>query len=350
MPADSVRVGCVLPEAYFGEEEWKNAEMALGYAEEAAAQGVKLLLFPEGYPGPATGPLDNPKYPFKPVERMCALAEKHRMWILLGDVEPTETQDVYRLTLKAISPRGRVEAVYLRRQPDTPPLNAYLYNGKGHFLTGEESVVLDTEFGRVGLLICSELWVPELPRLLMLQGAEIVVAPVHGSHSRNPNRLTDTARCIARARAAENDFYVMTTLNLYVSRSFDYRSHAVPGAMVAGPEEMVGELTEPGVLVVDLDMARLRYLRKRNVDVENRSLPPREGGFRYIGTRPGQIWERRPELYKPLCEPSPYSFDYMYWEEDLDAWKKDYDRIYQGEYRAIEERFGGPFAFKETEE
>ena len=35
-----VRVGLVLPETYFGEDEWKNAEPALAYVDEAAKQGV----------------------------------------------------------------------------------------------------------------------------------------------------------------------------------------------------------------------------------------------------------------------------------------------------------------------
>ena len=47
MAMDSVRVGCVLPESYFGEEEPRNAARAVEYVEEAAREGVKLLLFPE---------------------------------------------------------------------------------------------------------------------------------------------------------------------------------------------------------------------------------------------------------------------------------------------------------------
>ena len=44
-----VRVGIVLPESYYGAEEWRNAEAALQSADEAAAQGVELLLYPYDY-------------------------------------------------------------------------------------------------------------------------------------------------------------------------------------------------------------------------------------------------------------------------------------------------------------
>ncbi|MFQ5694140.1 MAG: carbon-nitrogen hydrolase family protein, partial [Nitrospinota bacterium] len=170
-----VRVGLVLPEAHYGEAEWKNAERALEYAEEAAAKGVELLLFPEGYPGPATGPLDNPKYPFKPTEKLAEAAGKHGMYVIAGDVIPSEVEGAQRLSLRMWSPEGEEVACYFRQQPDTPPLNAYLYGGKAHLLPGKGPCVVETPFGRVGLQICSELFVPELVRLLMLEGAEIIV-------------------------------------------------------------------------------------------------------------------------------------------------------------------------------
>ena len=66
----TVRVGIVLPHSYYGEGEWQNAERAIAYADEAVRKGAQLVLYPEGYPGPMTGPLDNPKFPFDPVEEL----------------------------------------------------------------------------------------------------------------------------------------------------------------------------------------------------------------------------------------------------------------------------------------
>ncbi len=339
-----VRVGAVLPASFFGEAEWQNAENAINYADEAASKGVELLLYPEGYPGPATGPLDNPKYPFKPLERLKEKAKEHGMHIIAGDVIESEIPGAQYLTLRLISPEGKEVAHYRRQQPDTPPLNAYLYDGKAHLLPGEGSCVVKTELGRIGLSICSELFVPELGRLLMLDGAEIIVSPVHGTHSRTGIRLRDTWRCVARSRAAENLYYVIVTQHLYSIKGVGYSTTSA-GALVAGPEEMLGTLEEPGILVIDLDMDRLRYLRTRNYDEENLSKPD-DPDWKPIGCRPGQIFERYPEIYKRLAERSPYSYDYLYWREDLEGWLKEYDRIYQGDYARILKKYGGPFRFK----
>ncbi len=343
----TVRVGIVLPESFFGEPEWQNAENALKWADEAAAKGVRLLLYPEGYPGPMTGPLDNPKYPFDPVEELKKKAKEHAMYIIAGNVVRSDIPGAELLTLRLLDPQGKEVACYRRQQPDTPPLNAYLYGGKAHLLPGEGSCVVETELGKIGLQICSELFVPELPRLLMLQGAEIIVSPVHGMHSQTGYALRDTWRCIARARAAENLFYVLVTQNLYKVDGFDYTKSIAAGAMAAGPERMEGELEEPGILICDLDMERLRYLRTRNFDEENLSKPD-DPNWRPLGCRPGQIYERNPDLYKALAEPSPYSLDYEYWREgDMDSWIAEYDRIYEGDYQRILKKYGGPFRFKE---
>lgn len=339
-----VRVGAVLPESCFGESEWQNAERALSFSDQAAALGVQLLLYPEGYPGPATGPLDNPKYPYKPMEALAAKAKQHGMYIVAGDVIESEIRGAYYLTLRLFSPEGQEIAHYRRQQPDTPPLNAYLYGGKGHLLPGNKPCVVQTELGPIGLQICSELWVPELSRLLMLEGAEIVVSPVHGMHSENNFRLRDTRRCIARARAAENLYYVIVTQNLYTAEGFDYAKTISGGALVAGPEEMLATRDTPGLLVADLDMDRLHYLRSRNFDEENLSKPD-EPNAKPLGCRPGQIWERNPELYRRLSEPSRYSYNYQYWREGLDKWVEDYERIYAGDYARVLKKYGGPFKF-----
>ena len=337
--ANSVRVGLVLPEAYYGEEEWRNAEPALRYLDEAARQGAQIVCFPEGYPGPATGPLDSPRWPFQPLEALAARARELGVYVLAGDVTVApEVVGAHRLNLRLLGPDGGILATYVRVQPDTPPLNAYLYDGKAHLLPGREFAVVPTPWARLGLEICSELFVPEISRILMLRGAEIIVAPVHGLHSEAALELTDTWRCVARARAAENLCFVLVTQNLFLAPGFDYRTHVAGGAFVAGPERMEAASEKEGVLAVTLDLDRLRWLRSRNYDEENLGPPSRDA--RPLGCRPGQIWERDPALFRELAEPHRYSFNYGYAREGLDAWEKEYEWIYEGRYREIRDRRG----------
>ncbi len=346
----NVRVGLVLPETYFGEEEWRNLEPALAYVDQAAKQGVQLLVFPEGYPGPMTGNLRSSKFPEKPLAALQKKAKQHHMHIAAGDVEENpEIPETYFLTLKLISPEGKILARYVRMQPDTPPLNAYLYNGKAHLLPGKEFKVVKTSLGNIGLLICSEMFVPELCRIVMLRGADILIAPVHGRHSQtraNSAQRADTTHCVARARAAENLYYVMVTHNFYGAGGA--KGHSSTGAFIAAPEKMVAIRETPGMLVADLDMERLDYLRGRNYDEENLSHPEESDAVEPTGCRPGQIWERRPEIYAELAQPHRYSFNYHYFEEGhLDKWIDEYEKIYGGKYGAIQKKYG-KLKFRET--
>lgn len=338
-------VAVVLPRTYWGDEEWKNAEKSQAYVDEAAKQGAEIVFFPEGYPGPATGPLDPDELDYHPIDGLCDKADQHDVWIAAGDIEANpEIEETYFLTLKLISPEGEIVARYVRVQPDTPPLNAYLYNGKAHLLPGDEFVVADVDGANLGLCICSELWVPEIPRMLMLRGAEAVFAPVHGLHSHtrfDGDRKRETWRCIARARAAENMSFVIVTQNAYRFEGFDVQDNIVSGAFIATPEEMLALRERPGVLLADLDMDRLSYLRGRNYDEQLLSTPDGGDDGESIGCRPGQIWERNPELFSDLAQPSKYSFNYEYFADGLDAWVDEYDeKIYDGTYRRIHEEYG----------
>ena len=69
---------------------------------------------------------------------------------------------------------------------------------------GDEVRVFDTDCGKIGVLICYDVEFPELPRLLAMQGMQILFVPF----------LTDTqngyirVRRCAQARAIENECYV----------------------------------------------------------------------------------------------------------------------------------------------
>lgn len=337
----SVRVGLVLPVTHWGDEEWKNAEPALEYVDEAAKQGVQLLVFPEGYPGPMMGSLHPKELAFRPIDALREKARQHGIFIAAGEIEENpEILETYFLTLKLISPKGEILARYVRMQPDLPPLNAYMYNGKAHLLPGKEFKVTETSLGNIGLQICSELFVPELCRIQMLRGTDILLSPVHGLHSKttaNPILMRDTWRCMARARAAENYYYVLVTQNIYLRKG--RKPQPMAGAFVAGPDKMIATRETPGILVAELDMDRLSDLRSRLQDEENLSRPE-EGVEPIRGCRSAQIYERDPSLYSELAQPHKYSFNYHYFENGLDKWTEEYERVYGGKYAEIQKKYG----------
>lgn len=175
-----IKIAAVSTASFDGNKDYKNTGRAQAYVEEATRNGAQLICFPEGYPGPCCGPMDSGGHLTKtPIEMMCDSAKHHGVYISCGNLEESqEIPGAYYLTNKLISPKGEILANYKRCQPTLPLLNASLYNSKMHLLPGNELMVVNTELGNIGLLICSELFVPELARIEMLMGAEIIIAPI----------------------------------------------------------------------------------------------------------------------------------------------------------------------------
>ncbi|OGA30230.1 MAG: hypothetical protein A3I01_07190 [Betaproteobacteria bacterium RIFCSPLOWO2_02_FULL_65_24] len=320
-----VKVAAVQAESVYGEEEWRNVDRAIRYMDEIKAiGGVQLVCFPEGYPGPAHGPLDSKgKFSAHPIDLLREKIREVGVYCACSDVVAhEELPNVYYLCHKLIGPNGEVLADHRRSQPDEPELNEYLFGGKRLFAPGPGPTVVETEIGVIGLLICSELWVPELPRIAMLMGAEILISPVNGHHTPSLHHdgsfdtpLWETWRCISRCRAAENNQFVIVTQNMFNS---DYAGVG----HIAGPESMLAAFKGTGIFTAELDMDRLHYLRDTLyafTDLDSGALRSKQP---VLGTRPGQQRIRRPEIYGKLVEPLPTDFDFDYYLKELALGRK----------------------------
>ena len=65
---------------------------------------------------------------------------------------------------------------------------------------GRKFPVFDTPIGRIGMMICFDVHMPEVARGLAANGAEIIAMPIMGGHP-----------ALARARAIENQIYLVTS-------------------------------------------------------------------------------------------------------------------------------------------
>jgi predicted amidohydrolase len=106
----------------------------------------------------------------------------------------------------------------------------------------------------VGLLVCSEVYAPELSRILALAGAEIIFMP--NGFVPAQRGLYDTWRTLLWARAIENLAYTATSSNL------PSRSHKGL-AMICGPEDVILESHGAGLHSAIIDLERVRWLREQ---------------------------------------------------------------------------------------
>jgi predicted amidohydrolase len=269
-----VKIAAIQTQTFLeADEQKKNIERAGEYVAEAAKQGAKFICFPETYPGPWKAPLSYS--PVKPLEEM---ASKFGVYIVAGANWPVPGKpDRGYCSEILIGPKGLIG-----RYNRTIPKGPWIYKG-GRFwdfdyLEDSELPVFDTPFCKVGLLICSEVYVPELSRLLALKGAEIIFLPAGVCKY----ELHETWRNLIWSRAIENLAYTVTCQNILGAE------HGL--AMICSPEEIIVESVKPGVFVAECDLDRIRWLREQK-DLYGPPMPWR--------AKPGVLRDwRRPELFR----------------------------------------------------
>lgn len=270
-----VRLAAVQPRSGGGSTESRNAVEALDWLDRAAAAGADLVMFPEGYPGPV-----NPSNTYDAFGPLAERAARHKLHVLASRVAAVEGG--FAVELHLIDDQGKTAGVYRRTTPRGPyvyrDIDAWDFN---YIESNQPPMVVKTRLGRIGMLVCSELYTPELSRLLAIQGADIILYPAGGAI----NEFLPGWRTLVWARAIENIAFTAACQNLYGDEE--------GVGTIAAPEGVLAASTGEGLIIADLDFDRLAYLRREDERIE---FPKR------YSTIPGVMRWRRPELYGALGE------------------------------------------------
>ena len=281
MASGTLRLAVAQPRTVVEPDAEVNVARAVELAARASTLGADLILFPEGYPGPV---LAKPKDDYEAGPAMEAAAGKHGIGICWSRMELCRDGN-RRLVVYVVDKHGRQLIRYERAHPATlPPDETRVW-----VAPGESLAFLDLEGVGVGIVVCSELWIPEPTRVLALRGAEIILSPAGGGFT----SLTENWQTIVRARAMENLCYVAMTNNIWRDE--------VGAAMIAGPEYVAVSSGTEELLLATLDLDRVEWLRSN----DDSMVEPK--GFSSI---PGLLRARRPELYEELVKPGTDLYDF----------------------------------------
>jgi len=245
-----------------------NANLAkhLAYIDDAAKQGVDLLVFPElsltGYvlqdlvPTLAHSPTaDDPI--FRP---LLAAARARGMDLVVGFVDEDERHRFF--ISAAYLSHGEVKHVHHKVY-----LPTYGLFDEGRFFAWGDSIrAFDTRFGRVGLLICEDFWHASPPYLLWLDGADLMLfssaSPGRGISGEEKLESSWWVEHINRAYASLFTAFVAHTNKVGFEDGLNFWG----GATVFDPNgELVaqGPYFEEALTVTQLDLAQLRRTRAR---------------------------------------------------------------------------------------
>ena len=199
-----------------GPDPDENLNKAAARVREAAKNGAQVVCLPELFrtqyfcqredaalfdlaesiPGPTT-------------EKMSVVAREQKV-VIIASLFEKRARGLYHNTAAIIDSDGSIKGIYRKMHiPDDP-----LYYEKYYFTPGDLGFkAFDTQFGRLGTLVCWDQWYPEGARLTALQGAHILFYPTAiGWHPAEKQQYGaaqhDAWRTIQRAHAIANGVFV----------------------------------------------------------------------------------------------------------------------------------------------
>lgn len=230
---------------------------------EAAAQGATFIATPEG-----TNILQRDKSLLLPqltlladdpvVQGLQALAAELSVTILIGSALVLREDGKAANRAALIAPDGQISATYDKLHMfDVDLPTGESARESETYEPGDRAVTALAGEAKLGLTICYDVRFPALYRALATAGAEVIVTPAAFT------RPTGEAHweILLRARAIETGSFVLAP----AQGGFHEDGRGTYGRTLAvGPwGELLGKLDhdEPGVLVVDLDLAAVAKAR-----------------------------------------------------------------------------------------
>jgi deaminated glutathione amidase len=165
-----------------------------------------------------------------------------------------------------VGPDGDLRGVYRKIHMFDVEVDGVTYAESANEQPGDQIVVSELAGGvGLGLTICYDLRFPELHRILAVRGAEVIVAPSAFTLA----TTRDHWELLVRARAIENQCFMIAP-NQIGSHPGGYRSGG--RSLIVDPWGLVLACAPDieGVIVAELDLERLREVRRRLPSLANR--------------------------------------------------------------------------------
>src|SRR5664279_2616315 len=209
------------------------------------------------------------------------LARKLGIYIHIGSLAIKLTQDKAANRSFLIDPKGEIAARYDKiHMFDVDLGNGESYRESNSYRPGEQAVLCDLPWGRLGLTICYDLRFPALYRALAEAGATMLTIPSAFTQQTGEAHW----HVLIRARAIENGCFVFAAAQ---GGKHENGRDTYGHSLVVDPwGRILGEGgTEPGVVLAEIDPAEVAAARGR--------IPSLQHGRRF-------------EVAVPMADPVPF--------------------------------------------
>lgn len=242
------------------EEKTKNLDNLEARLDELKGKGIDLVTLGEMF----TCPYETSRFPVygepeggETWKRLSSLARENRIWLSAGSVPETDDEGKVYNTAYVFDREGRQAAKHRKVHLfDISVEGGQCFRESDTLTAGDHYTVFDTEFGKAGLCICFDFRFPELARLMVQDGAELILVPAAFNMTTGPAHW----EVMFRSRALDNQCFVIGTSP---ARDMDAEYHAWGHSLLVSPwGDIIDEMDEKeGVIISDIDLSYVEKIR-----------------------------------------------------------------------------------------
>lgn len=241
------------------EDKNKNIEQLAELLDSLDGKGIDLVTLGEMFNCPyitSCFPVYAEEEGGETWQALSALAKKHGIYLAAGSVPEVEDGKIYNTAYifdREGNQIGKHRKVHLF---DIDVKGGQAFKESDTLTAGTWNTVFETEFGKIGTCICFDCRFPELGRLMVLEGAHIIIVPGAFNLTTGPAHW----EIMFRSRAIDNQCYVIGTSP---ARDPEGSYVAWGHSMVVDPwGTIVSEMDEkPGVQITDIDLEKVGAIR-----------------------------------------------------------------------------------------
>lgn len=247
-----------------GREPDRNIDIVCDLVRAAAGDGARLVCTPENTllmeaGGKQLFSTVRPEAETPAIARLAALAQELGIWLNAGSLAIRVAEDKVANRSFMFAPDGSIRARYDKiHMFDVSLPNGETYAESRNYRPGDEAVLVETDFGAVGMTVCYDLRFPALYRSLAQAGASYLLVPSAFT------QVTGEAHwhVLLRARAIEAGAFVFAAAQ---SGTHENGRQTYGHSLIIDPwgEVLADGGTDVGFVCADIDPARVDDVRGR---------------------------------------------------------------------------------------
>lgn len=252
-----------------------NLDKAATWVTKAAKQGAQVICLPELFRSQYFCQTENINYfelaetiPGPSTQTLGKIAKENKV-IIIVPVFEKRAPGIYHNTAVIMNTDGEIAGLYRKMHiPDDPA-----YYEKYYFTPGDLGYkTFNTEFGKIGTLICWDQWYPEGARLTALKGASILFYPTaigwHPHEKKEHGKPQfESWMTVQRGHAIANGVYVsaVNRVGLEKENGNSVGIEFWGSSFICDPQGVImaqASQNKEELLLAEINPARIEYIRR----------------------------------------------------------------------------------------